>query len=123
MADVLHPDEALVAGERPFPVIASCDHYAGTEAFMKKALQLQVEYEGRFAPTLHDLANDPGETRSIASDHPDILAAHRKRIDELEDELGLAAPMPRSELTADEKARLHVLGYLDDESTDGKTND
>ena len=47
-----HPRDALFAGERPFPVIAACDHYAGVERTMKKALQLQVEHEGRFDVTL-----------------------------------------------------------------------
>ena len=68
VADVLHPDEALVAGERPFPVIAACDHYAGTEARMKKALALQVEYEGRFDVTLDLEDGAPsGEERDHAA--------------------------------------------------------
>src|SRR5262249_14551328 len=37
----LHPERALFDGERPVPVIAACDHYAGTELFRRRALQLQ----------------------------------------------------------------------------------
>ena len=36
-----HPREALFAGERPFPVIPACDHYAGSERLIGKALELQ----------------------------------------------------------------------------------
>src|SRR5262249_35338891 len=48
----LHPERALFDGERPVPVIAPCDHYAGTERFMRKALQLQGERGPRFDVTL-----------------------------------------------------------------------
>ena len=36
-----HPDEALFAGQSPSPVLAPCEHYAGTEKFIFKALELQ----------------------------------------------------------------------------------
>ena len=38
----IHPEVALFAGEQRFPVIAACDHYAGTEKLMRKALDLQA---------------------------------------------------------------------------------
>ena len=41
MAKPLHPGAALFKGERPFPVIACCDHYAGSEKLIRKALELQ----------------------------------------------------------------------------------
>lgn len=37
----LHPNEALFAGEKPFPVIPSCEHFAGSEKLILKALSLQ----------------------------------------------------------------------------------
>lgn len=37
----LHPAEALFKGEKPFPVIPACDHYAGSEKLMRRALGLQ----------------------------------------------------------------------------------
>jgi len=37
-----HPSEALFKGEKPFPVIPSCEHYAGAEKLMLKALELQA---------------------------------------------------------------------------------
>lgn len=43
MSTLLHPSKALFQGETPFPVIPCCDHYAGSEKLMRKALQLQDE--------------------------------------------------------------------------------
>jgi citrate lyase subunit beta/citryl-CoA lyase len=43
MNQPVHPAAALFAGEKPFPVIASCDHYAGSEKLMLRALALQDE--------------------------------------------------------------------------------
>ena len=40
---LIHPEDALFTGEKRFPVIAACDHYAGTEKLMRKALALQQE--------------------------------------------------------------------------------
>ena len=40
--DVPHPGEALFAGEKALPAIAACDHYAGAEKLMRKALELQA---------------------------------------------------------------------------------
>ena len=39
----LHPSEVLYAGGRPFPALAACEHYAGSEKLIGKALQLQAE--------------------------------------------------------------------------------
>jgi citrate lyase subunit beta/citryl-CoA lyase len=36
-----HPDSALFSGEKPFPVIPGCEHFAGSEKLILKALQLQ----------------------------------------------------------------------------------
>jgi citrate lyase subunit beta/citryl-CoA lyase len=37
----VHPSEALFKGEKPFPVIPSCEHFAGSEKLIVKALDLQ----------------------------------------------------------------------------------
>lgn len=39
----VHPDEALFKGEKAFPVIPSCEHFAGSEKLMLKAMQMQVQ--------------------------------------------------------------------------------
>ena len=43
MATALHPSEVLYAGGRPFPALAACEHYVGSEKLIVKALQLQNE--------------------------------------------------------------------------------
>ena len=40
---LVHPGEALFKGEKPFPIIPSCEHYAGSEKLILKAFQLQQE--------------------------------------------------------------------------------
>jgi citrate lyase subunit beta/citryl-CoA lyase len=41
MTKLVHPGEALFKGEKPFPVIPSCEHFAGSEKLILKALELQ----------------------------------------------------------------------------------
>jgi citrate lyase subunit beta / citryl-CoA lyase len=36
-----HPSQALFAGEKAFPIIPSCEHFAGSEKLILKALSLQ----------------------------------------------------------------------------------
>lgn len=38
---LVHPSQALFAGEKPFPVIPSCEHFCGSEKLIGKALELQ----------------------------------------------------------------------------------
>jgi citrate lyase subunit beta / citryl-CoA lyase len=40
----VHPNDALFAGERSFPSLAVCEHFAGSERLIGKAMDLQVEY-------------------------------------------------------------------------------
>jgi citrate lyase subunit beta/citryl-CoA lyase len=43
MTTLVHPRDALFKGEKPFPVVASCDHYAGSEKLILKTLELQAK--------------------------------------------------------------------------------
>jgi len=43
MKNSLHPSDVLYAGSRPFPQLAACEHFAGSEKLLKKALQIQAE--------------------------------------------------------------------------------
>ena len=64
-----------------------------------------------------DLRNDPAETRDVAEANPKILAAHRSRVDVLAQEL---AADPRSlfqDLSDEDRARLGILGYLDENAS------
>jgi citrate lyase subunit beta / citryl-CoA lyase len=48
MVDALHPRRALFEGETPFPIIPSCEHFAGSEKLITKALELQNKMGGVF---------------------------------------------------------------------------
>jgi citrate lyase subunit beta / citryl-CoA lyase len=37
----VHPKDALFSGEQPFPIIPTCEHFAGSEKLIGKALELQ----------------------------------------------------------------------------------
>lgn len=43
MSNLIHPSEVLYAGNRPFPRLAACEHFAGSEKLLNKALQIQTE--------------------------------------------------------------------------------
>ena len=43
MTTRLHPADVLYAGVKPLPNLAACEHYAGNEKLIRKALQLQSE--------------------------------------------------------------------------------
>lgn len=62
-------------------------------------------------PVLFNLANDPNETADMADHYPAILATHRKRIDELTQQLS-ARPVDSEGLSPLDRKRLQELGYL-----------
>jgi len=41
MSQVTHPNQALFGGEKSFPAIPSCEHFAGSEKLILKAMSLQ----------------------------------------------------------------------------------
>jgi citrate lyase subunit beta/citryl-CoA lyase len=41
MSKALRPSEVLYAGGRPFPALAACEHYAGSEKLLHKSIELQ----------------------------------------------------------------------------------
>ena len=43
MTERLHPAAVLYAGLKPLPALSACEHYAGNEKLIRKALQLQSE--------------------------------------------------------------------------------
>jgi citrate lyase subunit beta / citryl-CoA lyase len=48
MSMPVHPKDALFAGERAFPALAVCEHFAGNEKLIGKAMDLQVDYDAIF---------------------------------------------------------------------------
>ena len=41
MSSNVHPNDALFDAEKPFPVIPSCEHFAGSEKLIVKAMEMQ----------------------------------------------------------------------------------
>lgn len=52
MSERSHPKDALFAGEKPFPIINTCEHFAGSEKLIGKAMELQQKMEGVFDITM-----------------------------------------------------------------------
>jgi len=52
MPQRIHPRQALFEGERPFPIIASCEHFAGSEKLIGKAFELQEKLGPVFDVTM-----------------------------------------------------------------------
>jgi hypothetical protein len=46
MTTATHPRNALFAGEKAFPALAACEHFAGSEKLIGKAMDLQVVRAG-----------------------------------------------------------------------------
>lgn len=67
MNSALHPEDVLYRGEKPFPALAACEHYAGSEKNLRKALQLQA-----------DLAVDERSVFDITGDCEDGAPAGRE---------------------------------------------
>ena len=63
------------------------------------------------APYLFDLAADPGELHDVASAHPDRIAEHKQRIDELVHRL--AGGATSRTLSPEDQTRLRALGYAE----------
>ncbi|MBI2766127.1 MAG: CoA ester lyase [Chloroflexi bacterium] len=47
-----HPNEVLFENERPFPILPTCEHFAGTEERISKAFELQARMGGVFDITM-----------------------------------------------------------------------
>ncbi|EKD34165.1 MAG: hypothetical protein ACD_75C02443G0001, partial [uncultured bacterium] len=43
MNNPAHPSAVLYAGSRTFPQLTACEHFAGSEKMLNKALQIQAE--------------------------------------------------------------------------------
>src|SRR5215510_10817467 len=52
MSARIHPNDALFAGEKPFPIINTCEHFAGSEKLIVKAMELQQKLGAIFDITM-----------------------------------------------------------------------
>jgi citrate lyase subunit beta/citryl-CoA lyase len=66
----IHPNQALFEGEKPFPVIPSCEHFAGSEKLIGKALELQTKLGGVFDITLDC---EDGAPAGREKDHAEMI--------------------------------------------------
>ncbi len=86
MTDLSHPSDVLYAGSRPFPRLAACEHFAGSEKMLKKALQIQAEFSVNQQPVF-DITADcedgapAGKEREHAEMIADVLLSGENRFD------------------------------------------
>ena len=52
MSATIHPNDALFSGEKAYPIINACEHFAGSEKLITKALELQKKMDGVFDITM-----------------------------------------------------------------------
>ncbi len=71
----LHPAAVLYQGAKPFPALAACEHFAGSEKTMRKALQLQSELQVYDRP-LFDVTADceDGAPAGREAEHAAMIA-------------------------------------------------
>ncbi len=70
-----HPNEALFAGEKPFPIIPACEHFAGSEKLITKALELQNNKGGVFDITMDC---EDGAPTGKEKEHAEMIVAMAK---------------------------------------------
>ncbi len=72
MSERLHPAAVLYPGGRAFPALPACDHYAGTEPRMRKALALQAQLGPVFDISLDC---EDGAPAGREREHAELVAA------------------------------------------------
>jgi arylsulfatase A-like enzyme len=93
-----------------------------TELFVGELL-FRTYRKGRWKSTLrrsdgkaflYDLETDPEERHDLSQEKPRVVLSHRNRLDQLTQELR-AQSAPQAGLSEEDKERLRILGYLDDD--------
>ena len=75
MTNLLHPSAVLYAGSRPFPHLAACEHFAGSEKLLKKALQIQAELSVNEQPIFDITADcEDGAPAGKEQEHATMIA-------------------------------------------------
>jgi arylsulfatase A-like enzyme len=76
--------------------------------------QYKLYYSNRAEPNhvLFDLEADPGETRDVTAEHPELAAELRRVLDERDAAVQARQEAPAVKLDPEEAARLRALGYL-----------
>ncbi|AZW29354.1 HpcH/HpaI aldolase/citrate lyase family protein [Bordetella bronchiseptica GA96-01] len=71
MTHATHPRDALFAGEKPFPILPACEHFAGSEKLIGKAMDLQAEHGPIFDITCDC---EDGAAAGQERDHAEMVA-------------------------------------------------
>jgi len=76
--DASHPRQALFAGEKAIPIIPACEHFAGSEKMIDKALELQAKL-GRIFDLTCDCEDgaEAGREKQHAEMIVDVLTSSR----------------------------------------------
>ena len=75
MNTLIHPSDVLYAGSRPFPQLAACEHFAGNEKLLKKALQIQSGLSVNAQPVFDITADcEDGAPAGKEREHADMIA-------------------------------------------------
>ncbi len=75
MSPPLHPAAVLYQGAKPFPVLAACEHYAGSEKTIRKALQIQSELRVEDRPIFDVTADcEDGAPAAREAEHAGMIA-------------------------------------------------
>jgi citrate lyase subunit beta/citryl-CoA lyase len=75
MADRIHPNDALFAGEKRYPIINACEHFAGSEKLITKALEQQDKMGGVFDITMDC---EDGAKEGQEKQHAEMVVAMAK---------------------------------------------
>ncbi|MBI4936881.1 MAG: CoA ester lyase [Nitrosomonadales bacterium] len=75
MNNLIHPSTVLYSGSRPFPLLAACEHFAGSEKLIKKALQIQAEMAVNGQPVFDITADcEDGAPAGREREHAEMIA-------------------------------------------------
>ena len=75
MNSLPHPSDVLYAGSRPFPRLAACEHFAGSEKMLNKALQIQAELSVNNRPIFDITADcEDGAAAGKEREHAEMIA-------------------------------------------------
>jgi citrate lyase subunit beta/citryl-CoA lyase len=75
MDNLLHPSAVLYAGSQPFPRLAACEHFAGSEKMLNKALHIQAELAVDERPIFDITADcEDGAPAGREREHADMIA-------------------------------------------------
>jgi citrate lyase subunit beta/citryl-CoA lyase len=86
--NLVHPADVLYAGSRPFPLLAACEHFAGSEKLLKKAIQIQTELQSNGRP-IFDITADcedgapSGKEREHAAMVANLILSDENRFDRI----------------------------------------